>query len=624
MKIKREIEKCRVENESKKIGISLMMLVVIIVVIIILATVVILSVTKNNAIGNASDAVKEHDRASIQDKVAMVLASIQTKYRCSVKIEPGQINEGIEYELVNSKDKKIEGGIIGWNEKMADETGKDNSYTLEIEMPTYGNEKTEWYIDSKGEVALKIGDIIYGKKTEEMEKDETPGDITDGGKQNGSEEKPYKIRSIEDLVAFSKEVNEKGMKNKYIELEKSLDFEKESSYVDSKSKEYGDINNDGEIEELKEELLSGEGFEPICNNSSKFNNCSFDGKNNTISNLYIKREGNQKRSALFNYINASTIKNLEITGDISSNWMAAGIVVEANNNSIIENCTNNANITGVTMVGGICAYLRNSHVKECENYSNIDIVRSDWEYGGAGGIVGHCANEASVKNCTNNGKVSGNYVIGGICGTLEEGNIYKCKNAVSINLIGKKGIGGIVGYVRRSINKIENCENDGNVNLEDNSTCEGVGGVVGIIRSSGWDNEIKLDIINCCNLGNINFNTGNVAGIIGIQGIICKKNELNIFNCYNAGKITGNKKAEIISTISKSNNTETITNIENTYYAIDSGNKEIYSGTYEGNVTGLTYNDMKLQSFVDRLNEYVEKNENLVKWSYVSNGYPRL
>ena len=625
MKIKREIEKCRVENESKKIGISLMMLVVIIVVIIILATVVILSVTKNNAIGNASDAVKEHDRASIQDKVAMVLASIQTKYRCSVKIEPGQINEGIEYELVNSKDKKIEGGIIGWNEKMADETGKDNSYTLEIEMPTYGNEKTEWYIDSKGEVALKIGDIIYGKKTEEMEKDETPGDITDGGKQNGSEEKPYKIRSIEDLVAFSKEVNEKGMKDKYIELEKSLDFEKESSYVDSKTKEYGDINKDGKVDELKEELLSGEGFTPIGNGSSKFVSCSFDGKNNMIANIYILRNGNKQTSALFGFINnASTIKNLEITGDISSNWMAAGIVVEAYNNSMIENCINRANVTGVTMVAGICADLRNSHVKECENYSNIDILRSDWEYGGAGGIVGHCANEASVKNCTNNGKVSGNYVIGGICGTLEEGNIYKCENIANIGLIGKKGRGGIVGYVMRSINKIENCENCGNINVEDNSSTEGVGGIVGIIRSAGWYEEIKLDIINCCNLGNINADAGSAAGIVGIQGTICKKNELNIYNCYNAGKITGNKRAEIISTIAKSNNTETITNIENTYYAIDSGNKEIYSGTYEGNVTELTYNDMKLQSFVDRLNEYVEKNENLVKWSYVSNGYPRL
>ena len=147
---------------KRKIGISLMMLVIMIVVIIILATVVILSVTKNNAIGNTSDAVKEHDRASIQDKVAMVLASIQTKYRCSVKIEPGQINEGIEYELVNSKDNKIEGGIIGWNEKIAEEEGKDNSFTLEIERPTYEQESATWYIDKQGRVTLTVGDEIYG------------------------------------------------------------------------------------------------------------------------------------------------------------------------------------------------------------------------------------------------------------------------------------------------------------------------------------------------------------------------------------------------------------------------------------------------------------------------------
>ena len=153
---------------KRKIGISLMMLVIMIVVIIILATVVILSVTKNNAIGNASDAVKEHDRASIQDKVAMVISSIQTKYRCSVKIEAGKINEGIEYELVNSKDKKIEGGIIGWNEEKADETGKDNSYTLEIEMPTYGLYDTTWYIDEQGKVSLKVGDKTFGEIIEDL------------------------------------------------------------------------------------------------------------------------------------------------------------------------------------------------------------------------------------------------------------------------------------------------------------------------------------------------------------------------------------------------------------------------------------------------------------------------
>ena len=507
MEIKRKIEKCRVENECKKIGISLMMLVVIIVVIIILATVVILSVTKNNAIGNASDAVKEHDRASIQDKVAMVLASIQTKYRCSVKIEPGQINEGIEYELVNSKDNKIEGGIIGWNEKMAGEAGKDNSYILEIEMPTYGNEKTEWYIDSKGEVALKIGDIIYGKKTEEMEKDETPGDITDGGKQDGSKEKPYKIRSIEDLVAFSKEVNEKEMKNKYIELEKSLDFEKESSYVDSNTKEYGDINNDGKVEELQEELLSGEGFIPIGNDNSNRFSGFFLGKGFEINNIY---QNSKTIAGLFGYVRNATISDLSISGKLISNNGSAGGIIAVNNDFTatvnILNCSN-----------------------KCEIIANFVP-----QYNGVGGIVGggnQTSSNLNIINCYNEGTI-----------TLNKVESYH--PAV--------GAGGIIGSYRggRVLN-IHNSYNAGEII----STVDGAG-----ILGGTWA-EGKINIVNCCNYGKIS--AGTVYNISNTSGNTSSGSYISINNCYylennyngkDSSFATSYINEEISNTINKLNN----------------------------------------------------------------------
>ena len=504
MKIKREIEKCRVENESKKIGISLMMLVIMIVVIIILATVVILSVTKNNAIGSASDAVKEQDRASIQDKVAMVLASIQTKYRCSVKIEPGQINEGIEYELVNSKDKKIEGGIIGWNEEMADETGKDNSYTLEIEMPTYGNEKTEWYIDSKGEVALKIGDIIYGNKTEEMEKDETPGDITDGGKQDGSEEKPYKIRSIEDLVAFSKEVNEKRMKNKYIELEKSLDFEKESSYVDSKSKEYGDINNDGKIEELKEELLSGEGFTPIGNNKSHKFSGFFLGKGFEINNIY---QNSKTIAGLFGYVGNATISDLSISGKLISNKGSAGGIIAVNND-----------------------YTATVNILNCSNKCDI-IANLVTQYNGVGGIVGggdSTSSNLNIINCYNEGTI-----------TL---------NKVESSYHPAVGAGGIIGSYRSiKVLNIHNSYNAGEII----STVDGAG-----ILGGTWA-EGKINIVNCCNYGKISagtvYNISNTSANTSTSINNCYYLENN-YNGKDSSFATSYVNDEITDTINKLNN----------------------------------------------------------------------
>ena len=152
-------------SEKERKGISLITLVVTIVVIIILAAAVILSLNNNNPVGRASDAVRQQDRANVQDKVTIVLASIQTKYLCSVEVIPGNINEGIEYKLINPQNANgVTGGIIGWNEKIGEEGGKDNSFTLEIERPTYKQESTTWYIDEQGRVTLTVGDEIYGEE----------------------------------------------------------------------------------------------------------------------------------------------------------------------------------------------------------------------------------------------------------------------------------------------------------------------------------------------------------------------------------------------------------------------------------------------------------------------------
>ena len=152
---------------NNKLGISLITLVVTIIVIIILAAAVILSLNNNNPVGSASDAVREQDRANVQDKVNTVLASIAGKYLCNVKVTPGEINEGIEYTLENPQNSNgVTGGTIGWNETKAEETTKDNSFTLEIERPTYGKDTANWYIDNQGKIALKVGDEVYGEMEE--------------------------------------------------------------------------------------------------------------------------------------------------------------------------------------------------------------------------------------------------------------------------------------------------------------------------------------------------------------------------------------------------------------------------------------------------------------------------
>ena len=165
--------------KERKKGISLITLVITIVVIIILAAAVILTLNNNNPVGSASDAVRQQDRANVQDKVTIVLASIQTKYLCSVEVTPGNINEGIEYKLINPQNANgVTGGIVGWNETKAEETGKDNSFTLEIERPTYKQESTTWYIDEQGRVTLTVGDETYGDDITQTPEEENLGEGT--------------------------------------------------------------------------------------------------------------------------------------------------------------------------------------------------------------------------------------------------------------------------------------------------------------------------------------------------------------------------------------------------------------------------------------------------------------
>ena len=178
--------------------------------------------------------------------------------------------------------------------------------------------------------------------------------------ENGTEQDPFKIECIEDLVAFSIMTNggntELGIKkddfsNKYVTLERTLNFESEMSYRDSTTTKYGDLNKDGNEEDIKTELTKKDdgciGFTPIY-----YFNGTFDGKENTIRNIYMYNNTEGKSLALFNR-GSSRVKNLRLSGTITNEvWHALGISDEG----VIEvsNCINYADITGYNMVAGIC------------------------------------------------------------------------------------------------------------------------------------------------------------------------------------------------------------------------------------------------------------------------------
>ena len=207
----------------------------------------------------------------------------------------------------------------------------------------------------------------------------------------------------------------------------------------------------------------------------------------------------------------SKIEYAYTMGDIKASDDFGGIIGYNNDQSSIEYCFNNANLKG-NQIGGIVG--RNiGSIENCYNTGELTTI------GEMGNVIGGIASysSGSIINCYNTGKIhnegkitNGIISIGGVVGSLRDGNIENCINYAEILINSETGwkldIGGIVG------------------------------------ANEGFDDENAV-IKNLYNLGNLNItgiskNTdkGQVGGVIGnyeATGI----NNLNISLCYNAGEI---------------------------------------------------------------------------------------
>ena len=187
-------------------------------------------------------------------------------------------------------------------------------------------------------------------------KQDYTGDITKGGTLDGSEEKPYEINCIEDLVILANRTNGAGnyidengeikevvavnnpFMNKHFILTRNLNFESKYSYGKPDLKWRYDSEKDAYIIDetstttLKEIITdkNGVGFVPISPDigaSEKMFRGNLDGQGYIIQNLYENREGN---AGLFRSMCGSTIKNLTLTGEINAPGKVVGVFSHRN------------------------------------------------------------------------------------------------------------------------------------------------------------------------------------------------------------------------------------------------------------------------------------------------------
>ena len=142
-----------------------------------------------------------------------------------------------------------------------------------------------------------------------------------------------------------------------------------------------------------------------------------------------------------------TVQNLNVSGTIysSSSEAHTGGIAGNLDGGAVTNCSFSGNITmeGTRYLGGIVGYAANkSTVANCYNSAEVNFTRtSDTDY--TGGIAGG-VDASTVKNCFNEGSVTGDSNAGGIAGNLSNGStIVDCFNSGKIEATHE---GGIVGW----------------------------------------------------------------------------------------------------------------------------------------------------------------------------------
>lgn len=549
------------KRKRKNGGITLIALVVTVVVLMILAGISIGALTGENGLINQAQKGKEETEIAEEKEVLNI---------CTVKAAENNIYGNIEQEELQKE--------------LDLETGKENTEVTDIgeEFEVYFKNSNRYYfVDKDG--------IVEGP--EKIVEDKNPGDITkdeEGKELDGSEEKPFEIWCIEDLVVFSNMVNGEGIKfengekveitkaenfsGKYVKLKRTLNFKSSIYYIDSKRTDFGDINGNTEDgNSLITEMTTGSGFIAI-GYENEFKGI-FDGENNKILSLY---ENSEKRCGLFGQTNQAIIKNITVDGNITSTKETAAGIAVVSIATTIENCTNYATINTTNENP---SYLSDGGITFTNSYS--------------GGIVGRLETDSSVNNCINYGTIrTKKTYAAGIAGFCQ-GKVNNCVNYGDIYSEGSAaaGIGGFKYNGSETGTIIMNCCNYGNI-----SSTFVTGGI--------WGHQIagKVSIYNCFNLGNLD-GKGDVTG--GIYGKTYGTTTTIITNCYNGGHINGkNYEGGIIG----SNNGGSIT-ITNSFY-IDNVDKAIGNGSYQN---ATKYSKDNIDNVMNELNNYIKNNSELTK-----------
>lgn len=257
---------------------------------------------------------------------------------------------------------------------------------------------------------------------------------------------------------------------------------------------------------------SNTGFLPLGNATTQFTGI-FDGLGHTITGLAISRPGTDY-VGLFGATGGATLRNVGlVNASVSGRSYVGGLVGQSGYkpaSTVLSSAISNAYTTGGTVTGSVIV----------QSYYTGGLV--GWDFAGP------------IDTCFSSATVQGNVHVGGLAGSIYDGDINHCRisNSYSNGTVhGKQYVGGLVGY---SWGYLSSVYSSGFVSA-DNSI--GVGGLVGAgitgiyLTNSFWDTQTSGQSGSGGGTGKTSAEMKNIATFTGWD-ISASGNEATIWRIY--------------------------------------------------------------------------------------------
>ena len=218
---------------------------------------------------------------------------------------------------------------------------------------------------------------------------------------------------------------------------------------------------------------AGAGFSPIGNTTTNFTG-SYDGRNFTISNIYINRINTSSVGVFGRLSTPCSINNLNIK-DVSistTNGNYIGSLVGYFDSGTITGCTASGTVTATTSngssFGGFVGIVWTSgSLENCSSSVNVIVNSSSQNNANIGGFVGYLNTNCTISKCFSTGNIQGDgSAEGGFAGTLN-GTVDNCYSSGSVTRANSKTGTTIAAFVgslgSTSIPAISNCYASGSV-----------------------------------------------------------------------------------------------------------------------------------------------------------------